>query len=328
MGWVNTVIAAARRQAVDTDDLLSAAGIPASALERERWPIDHITRLWHAAECCTGDSGFGLKVGSAASPASLREVGFSLQSAATLRESFTLLQKYQRLISDGGRFQMLPGESATWVVYHPCQGQLAFSPHQIEAVLAAVVSLSRWLTGMKLQPLRAQFSQSRLGTMQGYRDVFDCPVDFEQAFSGLLVPNTLLDRTLPQADARLAEMHDRYTAARLAALSGDSMPIEELKDWLAANTGPRIPRRTEAARALGMSERTLARRLGERGYTFEGMLDAVRREKALAAVSDPQRDLAGIAQSLGFAEPSPFYRAFIRWTGMPPARWRRQQLAG
>lgn len=325
MGWVNTVIAAAQRQGVEPDALLTAAGIPVRALGWERWPIDYITRLWRASERCTGDPGFGLKVGAGVSPAGISGVGFALQSAATLREAIGMVQKFQRLISDGGRFQMLAGQTTTWVVYHPQQGQLAFSPYQIEAVLAAVVRLAGWVTGSALQPLRVQFSQARLGPLHNYSDVFGCPVEFEQAFSGLLVDNTLLDQPLPQADPQLAQMHEHYTAARLAALGIDSISAPDVRQWLVVHMGPQVPRRAQAAQALGVSERTLARRLGEQGQTFEKLLDDVRRELALQAVADPERTLADIAQSLGFAEASTFYRAFNRWTGMPPARWRRQQ---
>lgn len=324
MGWVRTVIEAARRQGVDPEVLLPAAGIPASDLQAERWPIDHITRLWHAAESCTGDPGFGLKVGVGVSPASINVVGFALQSAATLREAIVMVQKYQRLISDGGRFQMLAGQAATWVVYHPQQGRLAFSPHQIEAVLATVVRLAGWISGTRLRPTRVQFSQVQLAPAPDYPKVFGCPVDFEQAFNGLLVDNAVLDRPLPQADAQLAQVHEQYTAARLAALAIDSVSASHVRQWLRLQMGPQMPRRAQAAQALGVSERTLARRLGEQRQTFEGLLDEARRALALQAVADPQRSLADIAQSLGFAEASTFYRAFRRWTGMPPARWRRQ----
>ena len=64
MGWVNTVIDAAKNLGVPENLLLETAGLPAGALSLERWPIDFITRLWHAAEQCTRDPGFGLKVGA------------------------------------------------------------------------------------------------------------------------------------------------------------------------------------------------------------------------------------------------------------------------
>lgn len=324
MGWVNTVIDAAQRLGVAENLLLETAGLPAGALSLERWPIDFITRLWHAAEQCTRDPGFGLKVGTGVRPASIDAVSFAMQSAATLREAITLVQKYQRLISDGGRFQMLPGSRGTWIVYHPRQGRLAFSPHQIEAVLSAVVSLTDWIAGSAVGPVRVQFSQARLGPLSGYREVFGCPVEFEQAFSGLLVGNEVLDRPLPQADPALARVHEQYNAGRLAALEKGAVSAEDLRQWLVARMGPNLPRRADAARMLGLSERTLARRLEAQGYTFNSLLDEVRRELALAAVRESGLPLAEIALSLGFAEASTFYRAFHRWTGMPPARWRKQ----
>jgi AraC-like DNA-binding protein len=219
---------------------------------------------------------------------------------------------------------MLAGQNATWVVYHPRQGQLAFSPHQIEAVLAAVVAFGVWLTGAKLRPLRVQFSQSRLGPESGYREVFACPVDFEQAFNGLLLSNVVLEQALPQANAELAQVHEQFIAARLAVLDPGTVAAEDLRRWLLARMGPQVPRRAQAALALGVSERTLARRLSEQGHSFDSLLDDVRRELALIAVADIRRPLSEIAQSLGFAEPSPFYRAFRRWTGTAPVRWRRQ----
>ena len=238
MGWVNTVIEAAKNLGVPENLLLETAGLPAGALSLERWPIDFITRLWHAAEQCTRDPGFGLKVGAGVRPASIDAVSFAMQSAATLREAITLVQKYQRLISDGGRFQMIPGSRGTWIVYHPRQGRLAFSPHQIEAVLSAVVSLTDWIAGSAVGPVRVQFSQARLGPLSGYREVFGCPVEFEQAFSGVLIDNSVLDQPLPQADPQLAQVHERYTTARLAALSINSASVPEIRRWLTARIGP------------------------------------------------------------------------------------------
>lgn len=325
MPWVNTLLAAASRVGVTPSVLLSQARLPAGALNRERWPIDWITRLWRAAEQCTHDPAFGLKVGASVGPASVGQVVFALQTAPTFREALLLLQKYQRLISDGGRFQLLPGEQAAWIVYHPCQGQLAFSPYQVEAVLAAVVSLSRWIAGVPLVARQVQFSQARLARPADYARAFGCPVAFECAFSGLLVDNDLLDLPLPQADAALAALHERISRERLAVLAADAGLVPSLRRWLADHIGPRVPRRQQAALALGLGERTLARRLLTEGTTFEALLDEVRAEQAQAALANDGRTPADVAQSLGFAEVSTFYRAFRRWTGTTPARWRRDR---
>ena len=334
MSWVNTVLAAAQRQGVGTADVLAAAGIDAHDLALQRWPIDHITRLWHAAARLTADPGFGLKAGSQIGPASFNVVGFILQSAPTLREAFAGVQQFQRLISDGGRFQLIPGAEASWVVYHPRQGALAFSPHQLEAVLAAVVAFARWVTHQPVTPWRVQFNQAALGPMEGYQTVFRCPVEFEQAFSGLLLDNAVLDQPLPLADPQLQALHRAHAVRHLTALAeaDTSIVAQQVVQWLGRRLGQplvgSVPTRAAAAQALGLTERTLARRLQAEGERYSTLLDQARRQLALHAVADPARSVADIAQALGFAEASVFHRAFRRWTGGTPGEWRAAQVAG
>jgi len=334
MSWVNTVLAAAERHGLTRPQLLAHAGVGAEHLGAERWPIDNITRLWRAAAELTQDPGFGLKVGSLVGPASFNVVSFIFQSSPTLREAIALVQKFQRLISDGGRFQIIEGEDKSWLIYHPQQGELAFSPHQIEAVLAAVVSFSRWVSDHAFVPTRVQFSHSQLGPLAGYQAVFQTGVDFNQAFSGLHLDNTLLDRPLPQADTQLAAMHREYAAARLAALSELPDFAAQVRQWLGANlgalnkvghSGAGVPERAAAAQHFGLSDRVFARRLQSQGLSYSDVVDAVRKEAACAAVADSERAFVDIAQSLGFSEASAFNRAFKRWTGSSPGEWRVTQ---
>jgi len=87
---------------------------------------------------------------------------------------------------------------------------------------------------------------------------------------------------------------------------------------------PPPPTRAEAALAFNLSERTLARRLHALHTSYVALLDHARRDLALQLLSDTTRSLHDIAHSLGFAELSPFYRAFQRWTGHTPGQWRCQ----
>ncbi|MBN8558825.1 MAG: helix-turn-helix transcriptional regulator, partial [Burkholderiales bacterium] len=84
----------------------------------------------------------------------------------------------------------------------------------------------------------------------------------------------------------------------------------------------RTPATLRAAQALGVSERTLARRMQAQGLSFTALLDGVRRDAALQAVAHSTRALADIGLALGFAEPAVFWRAFRRWTGCTPQAWR------
>ena len=327
LSWVNTLLAASERSGLARSTLLAHVGLPATQLDSARWPIDDITRLWRGAAELTQDPGFGLKAGSLVGPASFNVVSFILQSSPTLREALATTQKFQRLISDGGRFQTVPGADTSWVIYHPQQGELAFSPHQIEAVLAAVVSFSRWVSDRACTPTRVQLGHAQLGPLAGYQAVFGAAVDFNQAFSGLQFDNAVLDHPLPQADAQLAAMHREYAAARLAALSQTPDFLDQVRQWLASQLAHGVPERSVAAQQFGLAERAFARRLQHEGVRYLDLIDAVRKAAAGAAVADTERAFMDIAQSLGFSEASAFNRAFKRWFGAAPGDWRAARQA-
>jgi AraC-like DNA-binding protein len=83
------------------------------------------------------------------------------------------------------------------------------------------------------------------------------------------------------------------------------------------------PEQPTIARALGLSERTLQRRLRAEHTTFAALLDQVRSELASMYLLDPQLAVFEVAYLLGFSEPSAFNRAFRRWTGKTPREFRR-----
>ncbi len=77
-----------------------------------------------------------------------------------------------------------------------------------------------------------------------------------------------------------------------------------------------------------MSPRTLQRRLREESTSFQDVVDSVREELARITMANPKYSLGEVAYLLGFSEISAFTRAFKRWTGMTPSRWRDELSAG
>lgn len=328
LSWVNTVLAAAERQGVPSAVLLARAGLAPGLLAAARWPVDDITRLWRAAAALTGDAAFGLHTGRQVGPGSFNVVSFILLSSSTLRSAIGQLQEYQRLISDGGRFQMLAGAQHSWLIYHPQQGSLAFSPHQVESVLAAAVCFSRWVTGTPLRPVRVQFSHAQIGPLAACAQALGAPVQFDQAFNGLLLDNALLDSPLPQADAALAQLHRAHASLQLAALAQPVLLLRsQVAQWLAGSIEGSVPGRAQAARQFGLGERAFARRLQGEGVCYADLIDGARRALACQAVAGGGEPFARIARRLGFSEASAFNRAFRRWTGCAPGQWQRDAAA-
>jgi AraC-like DNA-binding protein len=80
------------------------------------------------------------------------------------------------------------------------------------------------------------------------------------------------------------------------------------------------------AEHLGLSERTLHRRLAGEGHAFQQLNEQIKKQLAKRLLSESRLDLNDIAQRLGYAEAASFSRAFSRWTGSPPSHWQRQSL--
>ena len=122
----------------------------------------------------------------------------------------------------------------------------------------------------------------------------------------------LLALVTGHAEAALAKAGQR--AARRPAGRVERVVLEAL---------PRgTPTLGAVAEALGIGERTLARRLAGEGASFRRIVDELRRDMATGYLADPELSLAQIAYLLGYAEQSAFTSAFRRWTGRSPRRFR------
>ena len=78
----------------------------------------------------------------------------------------------------------------------------------------------------------------------------------------------------------------------------------------------------DVARSLGMSKRTLARRLSDEGLNFTEILQQLRRDLAVRYLDDRNLHVSKIAWLLGFSEVSAFTHACKRWTGETPKQMR------
>jgi AraC-like DNA-binding protein len=82
------------------------------------------------------------------------------------------------------------------------------------------------------------------------------------------------------------------------------------------------PRLETLSQRLGLSARTLQRRLREEGTSHQDLLDEVRSELSRRYLLEPELAICEVAYLLGFSEPSAFHRAFRRWTGVTPKAFR------
>ena len=163
------------------------------------------------------------------------------------------------------------------------------------------------------------------GNWAEIRSKFPYPVEFNAARTQwIFLPGTA-GKLLPLADR---ELQDLYTS-RCSQMLKKALAETPLKQRVATLLGTRRDEMLNAgdvARQLGLSERTLHRRLADEGVRFSAIVDEACYSRARTLLADRRTSIETIALAVGFAEPSSFSRAFRRWSGVSALEYRRQLL--
>lgn len=161
-----------------------------------------------------------------------------------------------------------------------------------------------------------------------YAAMFDCPVRFNAARDAIALAPAMLDRPNRLGDAAVSDFLTAHLETEIGPLEGDPSLRAELLRRLTPALSNGVPQAAGIAADMGMSERTLYRRLAEEGRTFRDVVVEAQSSLAQDLLRDSDSSIAEIAFLTGFSEQSTFSRAFKRWTGEAPARFRQQIRTG
>ena len=145
------------------------------------------------------------------------------------------------------------------------------------------------------------------------------------SWAGLAVPHEVWQLPLRRRDPILRAMLERQADAltpRLPPLNGLALDVRRVLMSRLARGESDIEL---VARDLGMSSRTLQRRLAAAGLSYHELLDRARRETAEKCIADSSLSIGEIAYITGYSEPAAFHRAFRRWTGVTPHGFRQRR---
>ena len=214
---------------------------------------------------------------------------------------------------------------------------------RVEAKLAelGLADMRKRLAGTPEQKFLSGGERKRLNAgldMIGISDVYL----FDEPTSGLsskdsehvleiirsLARNKLVLVSIHQPSMRLLQMFDKMASAEIFDLACDrARPLFRESSWQAFEMMELKQRPgEEVAQTLGLSVRTMQRRLGEAGSSFGDLLCEVRRELVQRYLENPRHSLVRVSQMLGYGSPSAFTRWFVRQFGQAPQRWRMQAV--
>ncbi|WP_404289325.1 AraC family transcriptional regulator ligand-binding domain-containing protein [Microvirga sp. RSM25] len=324
-------LAMARVRAADLDPgpLLCKAGLSLSQLQDRDARMDaasQIAFLNLVADALPEELlGFHL-----AEAFDLREAGllyFVLASSATLGEALARAERYSTITNEGVRLQcredsdLRLGYSNVGVARHTDR-------HQVEFWARTLVRICQTLTDTNIKPIQVTFAHPRCGASDQLDAFFGCEVAFASEHDDVAFARGASQLPLVNADPYLNELLVRSCEE---VLSRQARSASSIRVSVENALAPLLPHGRihvgEVARALGMSKRTLARRLAAEDLTFLAVLEDMRKELARHYLADASLSISRIAWLLGYQEVSGFTHAFRRWTGQAPTQRRAEILS-
>lgn len=325
---VKTVLETARSLGIsNTGLLLKQAGIDPDLLSESenRIPFALHEKLWQAAVTQTGDAHFGLKLGIQTQPASHSVLGYIMTNSATIGEALDATEKYQVLSGEGGKLCVKRDRRYTTTSYAPINSEKGISHQRVCGVLAAQVNLGRWLVGDSFQPEKVCFTVATLADPAPYEELFRCPVQFGARQNRVTYPRSVDQLPIPLASHDMLKLMKQRADAVIRRLATTNTMAGQVTKLLVSSLIGQEPDKGLIAQKLGISQRTLQRKLLKENTTYQKILDNTRQRLALEYLQQSQLTVTDITYLLGFTEPSAFYRIFKKWQGVTPGQYREHQ---
>lgn len=309
------------------------AGLPpAAVLQQARLPAtlhlnvqalvstEQYFALWKAIEQLAPEPGLGIRLVTQADTATHPPSILAAFHARDYRDGLQRIARFKRLCTPEKLHIAEDGADCTVT----CEWLYTTEPEPpiaTDVAFATLVELARRGTGQHLTPRRVEFI--RTGPRHNvYREYFGCTIRYGASRNALVLKSSDLDRPFPGHNPELLEMLTPALAAALGELDARSSIREQVKVVLKRCLASGRPELPDVARDLGMSERTLQRRITDEGATFRDLLTEARQELWRRLLLDPAAGNDEVACLLGYQDTSSFYRAFRDWEGVTPNRWR------
>lgn len=281
--------------------------------------LDQFARLLEAAVSQTGDPAFGLHWGERALFTNFGIVAAVAQWAPSPRRALMALTHFQGLLFQGRPIASFEVRGRTAVLryetdWFPRAARRAWA----EFVVVGTFELLKQLCGRQTTSATLFFPHSAPAYEHEYRRILGNSIAFDRDCCMVEFETASLDRALPQFNERLNEAVTFEANCELARIEGTQRCSERVHEQL-LTACPTVPAMDDVARKLGMSGRTLRRRLKQEGTAFPTLVAEALRDRALQMLGDPKASVKEIAYRLGFATPNAFHRAFKRWTGSSPS---------
>ena len=309
-----------RKEGVDVEALLRQAHLTPREIKNKDIPlgVKNQIKFVDLVANATSDPLLGFRL---AYSFDLREIGllyYVIASAETLLGSLQRVARYSDVANEGIDLEVKKGEVLRLRLHY--SGVARHSDvHQIEFWMASVVRICRKVIGTNLKPIELRIAHNRRKQVPEIEKLLRCAVKTGSDFDEIVFSRESGKYPIVTADPYLNQLCARLCEETLARLGKKASTLKVKVENAIAVLLPHGEMHFDAVAAeLGMSGRTLARRLASEGHSFSKILDGLRSALARRYLAESDMSISEIAWLLGYSEVANFTHAFNRWTGTSP----------
>lgn len=269
----------------------------------------------------------GLRAGARQRLSDFGVYGYALVSSTTFGEAVLLGVRQVKLAGPvlEKRFRV-EGDTAIFEG-HDVLALDEVLPIATEFWFASVLRLGTCILEAPFPSRRLLLPYARPAHAPAYERMFGCPVEFGADVMEWHFDARVLSAACPNANPITADICQEFCSRILASLP-DEFDLPRNIRAACLNSRGAFPNADEMAARLGLSVRTLHRRLSEQGQPYQRIVDDVRRALASEFLLNTTLTIEDIAGRVGFTEGSNFRKAFTKWTGCTPAHFRATATGG
>lgn len=318
--WTRDIVALAVAEGAREDALWAAAQLDPQLLGDEIPERAHLA-VWEAIMRTLESPGFPIRVAARRNIDEYALLGLACKTSESVREALTHLIRFTGVWRSQYRCVLHERDGAADLVIEGPTGSLARRCTN-ESALAQILNAIRDVARDPIELRHVSFRHAAPPDVEEHVRFFGCTPIFDAPTDALTFPSTTLDGALSLADSALST----FLVGQLDELAKRHVSAEPLTDRVRREIGRLLPggapKLETVAGRLAMSPRTLQRHLASGETSFAQLVDATRHHLAVELLRDTDRSMAEISFVLGFSEPSAFHRAFKRWEGTTPTKFR------
>ena len=264
-----------------------------------------------------------LRVGSSMRSDDYGAFGLAWKSAVDLRRSYQRAERYGRVLTSVSTYEVRFEAGKHYMMLHRDGERDLGLRMSNEQTIVAIVQISREVSQRRFSPEAVYFKHPFPGDLTAHEAYFGCKVHYGADRDALEISDDAMNAPNRLGDSRISEFFDAHLDREVSELAGDQSLDRDVRIQITQTLSEGVPTVADVASRLGLSSRTLQRRLSEQGYAFQDLVDDARRDLAERLLRRTDYALAEVAFLTGFAEQSTFTRAFKRWRGQTPGTFRR-----